>query len=63
MTEALSPDERLRLEAMKWYRETNTTPHRLMDEESILKIYKKTKEYARKDPLLREYYQANHMKI
>ena len=63
MTEALSPDELFRQEALKWYRDTNTTPQRLITEETIVEIYRKSKEYALKNPLLREYYQANHMKI
>jgi hypothetical protein len=63
MTEALSEDEMFRREALRWYHETNTTPQRLIAEETIVEVYKKIKEYAQKDPLLREYYQANHMKI
>ena len=50
-----------RNEALRWYHSTNATPNRQISEEKIVEIYQKVKDYAESDPLLSEYYRANHM--
>ncbi len=54
-------DESFLNEALQWYQRTNATPNRQISQEKIVEIYKKTKDYAESDPLLSEYYQANHL--
>ncbi len=63
MTKALTKEEIFRRDALAWFKSTNPTPRRQISEEQIENIYKRTKEYAESDPLLTEYYIANHMHV
>lgn len=54
-------DTLLREEALNWFH--HKEPHKKLDEDKIVEMYKNIKEYAKGDPLLEEYYRANHVKV
>ena len=63
MADTLSSEKLLHEAALKWFHSTNTTPQRQISTEKIVALYQKTKSYAESDPLLAEFYQANHLRL
>lgn len=54
-------DEMLQAEALAWYKKKY--PRRNLPVAEITQMYVKLKEYAQSEPLLAEYYRANHISV
>ena len=59
--DAKSTDTSIREAALIWYKKKY--PHRPLEEDKILAMYKEIQEYAQSDPLLQAYYAANRIAV